>query len=62
MPAPDEPPDDPPEEAVADPYDPPVLSAREAAGRERARRNHAWTAVTDATLAAYADAAGTMAA
>ena len=33
MPAPDGPPDDPPEEAVADPYDPPVLSAREAAGR-----------------------------
>jgi len=33
MPAPDEPPDDPPEEAVADPFDPPVLSAREAAGR-----------------------------
>ncbi|MET0903578.1 MAG: CoA pyrophosphatase [Acidimicrobiales bacterium] len=33
MPEPDGPPDDPPEEAVADPYDPPVLSAREAAGR-----------------------------
>jgi 8-oxo-dGTP pyrophosphatase MutT (NUDIX family) len=33
MPAPEGPPDDPPEEAVADPYDPPVLSAREAAGR-----------------------------
>src|SRR5688572_32036162 len=33
MPAPEEPPDDPPEEAVADPHDPPVLSAREAAGR-----------------------------
>lgn len=33
MPGPEEPPDDPPEEAVADPYDPPVLSAREAAGR-----------------------------
>jgi 8-oxo-dGTP pyrophosphatase MutT (NUDIX family) len=33
MPAPEDPPDDPPEEAVAAPYDPPVLSAREAAGR-----------------------------
>jgi 8-oxo-dGTP pyrophosphatase MutT (NUDIX family) len=33
MPGPDEPPDDPPEEAVADPFDPPVMSAREAAGR-----------------------------
>jgi glycosyltransferase involved in cell wall biosynthesis len=31
------------------------------AGRERARRNFAWEAVTDATLAAYAEAKGTMA-
>ena len=33
MPRPEEAPDDPPEEAVADPHDPPGLSAREAAGR-----------------------------
>ncbi len=33
MPLADDGPDDPPEEAVADPFDPPVLSAREAAGR-----------------------------
>jgi 8-oxo-dGTP pyrophosphatase MutT (NUDIX family) len=36
MPRPEDPPDDPPEEAVFDPidgWDPPVLSAREAAGR-----------------------------
>ena len=33
MPTPEDAPDDPPEEAVADPHDPPVLSAREAAGR-----------------------------
>ena len=31
-----------------------------AAGRERARQRFSWEAVTDATLAAYADAAGTM--
>jgi glycosyltransferase involved in cell wall biosynthesis len=42
--------------------DPTLRQRLGAAGRERARRNHAWTAVTDATLAAYADAAGTMAA
>jgi glycosyltransferase involved in cell wall biosynthesis len=33
-----------------------------AAGRERAREHFSWERVTDATLAAYADAAGTMAA
>lgn len=31
------------------------------AGRERARRHFSWETVTDATLAAYAEAAGTMA-
>jgi glycosyltransferase involved in cell wall biosynthesis len=31
-----------------------------AAGRERARRHFSWDTVTDATLAAYADAAGRM--
>jgi glycosyltransferase involved in cell wall biosynthesis len=31
-----------------------------AAGRERAREHFSWEAVTDATLAAYAEAAGTM--
>jgi glycosyltransferase involved in cell wall biosynthesis len=31
-----------------------------AAGRERARQHFSWDRVTDATLAAYADAAGTM--
>jgi glycosyltransferase involved in cell wall biosynthesis len=31
-----------------------------AAGRERAREHFSWERVTDATLAAYADAAGTM--
>jgi D-inositol-3-phosphate glycosyltransferase len=47
------------EQLLADP----VLRQRlGAAGRERARQNYAWTAVTDATLAAYADAVGTMAA
>jgi glycosyltransferase involved in cell wall biosynthesis len=47
------------EQLLADP----VLRQRlGAAGRERARQNYAWTTVTDATLAAYADAVGTMAA
>jgi glycosyltransferase involved in cell wall biosynthesis len=32
------------------------------AGRERAQRQFSWQAVTDATLDAYADAVGTMAA
>jgi D-inositol-3-phosphate glycosyltransferase len=31
-----------------------------AAGRERARERFSWASVTDATLRAYADAAGTM--
>jgi glycosyltransferase involved in cell wall biosynthesis len=31
------------------------------AGRERAREHFSWDAVTDATLAAYAEAAGRMA-
>jgi glycosyltransferase involved in cell wall biosynthesis len=42
--------------------DPELRRRLGAAGRERARRHFAWEAVTDATLAAYAEARGTMAA
>jgi glycosyltransferase involved in cell wall biosynthesis len=39
----------------------PVLRRRlGAAGRERARERFSWAAVTDATIAAYAEAVGTM--
>jgi glycosyltransferase involved in cell wall biosynthesis len=41
--------------------DPELRRSLGAAGRERARERFSWDAVTDATLAAYAEAAGTMA-
>ena len=41
--------------------DPELRRRLGAAGRERARERFSWPAVTDATLAAYAEAAGTMA-
>jgi BirA family biotin operon repressor/biotin-[acetyl-CoA-carboxylase] ligase len=41
--------------------DPGLRRSLGAAGRERARERFSWDAVTDATLAAYAEAAGTMA-
>ncbi|MBA3734360.1 MAG: glycosyltransferase family 4 protein [Actinobacteria bacterium] len=40
--------------------DPELRRRLGAAGRERARERFSWPAVTDATLAAYAEAAGTM--
>jgi len=40
--------------------DPGLRRSLGAAGRERARERFSWDAVTDATLAAYAEAAGTM--
>ena len=42
--------------------DPELRRRLGAAGRERAREHFSWERVTDATLAAYAEAAGTMAA
>jgi glycosyltransferase involved in cell wall biosynthesis len=41
--------------------DPELRRSLGAAGRERARERFSWDAVTDATLAAYAEVAGTMA-
>jgi glycosyltransferase involved in cell wall biosynthesis len=40
--------------------DPELRRRLGSAGRERARERFSWDAVTDSTLAAYADALGTM--
>jgi glycosyltransferase involved in cell wall biosynthesis len=40
--------------------DPELRRRLGAAGRERARERFSWAAVTDATMAAYAEAVGTM--